>query len=214
MTSSKDECIVVFARTPLAGQSKTRLIPALGPEGAAELYAAFLEDWLPRCIATAPTIVYAADEHLDEYLKQAPWCPEVEVRRQCAGDLGVKMQHAFGETLDRFSRVLLVGSDLPLVPQGALREALGTLEENSLAFGPCEDGGYWCVAANTVPDFLGVRWSCEFTLADTLLRNPNAGLTSAHGDVDTPEDLRRLRKTLREEPSLAPATVKALQALL
>lgn len=214
IASMADECIVVFARTPAPGRSKTRLIPALGPQGAADLYAAFLQDWLPRCIATAPTIVYAADPNLEGYLQDQPWCPKVEVREQCPGDLGAKMHDALTRTLQEHAKVLLVGSDLPLVGASSLRHALSALEDHPLAFGPCEDGGYWCVAAREVPMFQGIRWSCEHTLGDTLAQNTKAGLVARHEDIDTPEDLLRLRSVLQKQPDLAPVTAAALRELL
>jgi rSAM/selenodomain-associated transferase 1 len=159
-------------------------------------------------------------------------------RADAFADLGVPAGHVSlqrGETLgdreravflDLFrrgaKRVLLIGSDLPLLTTAILSDAFGALDEQParVVLGPASDGGYYLLglAAPTVPDlFTGVRWSTKYTLMDTLRRcefeERRVAFLPLLDDMDTPEDLAGLRATLAATPGLAPNTAAALNGL-
>lgn len=200
--------LIVFARAPRPGRTKTRLIPALGADGAARLSAAFLEDVL----ATATEVPGLAPEL---------WCPSAEdaarftrARVQEGDDLGARMQHALADALRRAPAALLIGSDVPTLPARWLRDALAGLARAEVVVGPSSDGGYWLVGARgEAPDLSGaIRWSTRHALADTraALGARRVVTTRPWYDVDTPEDLRLLRLHLATRPAAAPRSARVL----
>jgi hypothetical protein len=197
--------LVIFARAPLAGQVKTRLIPALGPEGAAELYRCFLLDTFSQVVTTEATVMVATAEaaHLATVRALAEEAGlRVEVVVQEGEDLGERMLNAFRLALQSHGRAVIVGSDAPDLPWERVREALRLAGERDLVLGPCTDGGFYLIGVQAVRPrlFAGVRWGGTAVLAETLTRAQQMHLAVAlldpWYDVDRPEDLERLRSHL------------------
>ncbi len=184
--------IVLFAKAPIPGRVKTRLCPPLTPEQAAELHLQFA---LTAMKKLSSSFRAAADIELHTDVDSDAWRNlGVTVRLQCEGNLADRMLHAF-RTVGAPS--MIVGSDAPTLPVEYLQEILESPCDVTL--GPTEDGGYYAIACRApLPDavFLGVRWSSEFTLGDTVRAAKDCGLTVGLGrewwDVDNPEDLERL----------------------
>jgi rSAM/selenodomain-associated transferase 1 len=202
----KRAALIVFARAPVAGHTKTRLIPALGPARAAQLYRCFVLDTLEAARrAPADVTVAAADpQHLDCLRALAEEaCPEAAVIGQRGGDLGERIANAVREALGLgHPRAVVIGSDSPDLPPDRFREALDLAAERDLVLGPCSDGGYYLIGMHAaMPEvFGGIEWSSETVLADTIRRAQEIGASIAllepWQDVDTPEDLRALRARL------------------
>ena len=182
--------VVVFARYPTPGQAKTRLIPALGPEGAAATHRRLVE----RTIAA----VGASGLPLELRTTGAPaaafrdWLGPVISIDQGQGGLG--------ERLDRAGPpypVILIGADAPDLRPGHLRAAAQALARAPAAIGPAEDGGYWLLGlARAIPGvFDGVDWGTDAVFAQTLARLGAVGVEPAIlpelADLDRPEDLAR-----------------------
>lgn len=209
--------VAIFARPPRPGSTKTRLAPALGEEGAAALYRAFLADTVARCAsvdALEPSLWCAGDPDAPELVTLAGTLPR---RRQDGGDLGARMAGVLEALVGAAGRALIVGSDAPTLPAGYLRAAAEALERGvDAVLGPTADGGYYLVGARdrVPPLFDGVRWSSPHTLADTLARGRRARvdlrLLPPWYDVDTPRDLRLLRAHLAVAPAAAPRTSEHL----
>jgi len=176
--------VIVFARAPRAGRVKTRLIPLLGEQGAARLHARLLR----RALSTA---------------LQADLGP-VELwtmRRQRGADLGARMYHAFARSLRRAERVVLIGSDCPVLRGSDLRKAARWLAGGADAvFAPAEDGGYALIALRRVSPrlFQGMQWGGAQVMAQTRVRLAALGWRWRElplvWDVDRPEDYRRLER--------------------
>ena len=186
MTSRADTRtkIIVFARAPRAGRVKTRLIPLLGEQGAARLHA--------RLLRRALTTALEADLGPVEL-----WT----LRRQRGADLGARMYHAFARSLRRAERVVLIGSDCPVLRGRDLRKAARWLAGGADAvFAPAEDGGYALVALRRVSPrlFRGVEWGGAQVMAQTRARLAALGWRWRElplvWDVDRPEDYRRLER--------------------
>jgi rSAM/selenodomain-associated transferase 1 len=205
--------LIIFARAPLAGEVKTRLIPALGAEGAAELYRCFLLDTLAAAAGVeADAIVAAAEEGQVAAVRAlaAETCPRAEVIAQEGRDLGERMRNAFRLTLGSgYERAVILGSDAPSLPWERVREALRLAGERDVVLGPCLDGGYYLIGMHAVAPrlFEGIEWGGPTVLAETLRKAQELGLTVAQlepwYDVDTPQDLERLRAELAEEEGIA-----------
>jgi len=186
MTSRADTRtkIIVFARAPRAGRVKTRLVPLLGEQGAARLHA--------RLLRRALTTALEADLGPVEL-----WT----LRRQRGADLGARMYHAFARSLRRAERVVLIGSDCPVLRGRDLRKAARWLAGGADAvFAPAEDGGYALVALRRVSPrlFRGVEWGGAQVMAQTRARLAALGWRWRElplvWDVDRPEDYRRLER--------------------
>lgn len=178
--------VLVFAREPRAGRVKTRLIPLLGPAGAARLHTRLVR----RALATARAARLGRVER---------W----GLRRQRGADLGARMLHAFRQGLRRAERVILIGADCPVLAARDLRRAARWLAGGADAvFAPAEDGGYALIALRRVSPrlFEDIPWGGAQVMAQTRARLAALGWRwrelATVWDVDRPEDVRRLA-TLR-----------------
>jgi len=200
--------LVVFAKTPEPGRAKTRLAPRLSPEAAAGLARAFLLDVLavaervPECDRT---LCYTPRGTRDAMAALAG--PVWRLRLQRGRDLGERLSHAFASRLRTpKDRVVIIGSDSPLLPQERVEEAFAALEQSDLVIGPCDDGGYYLIGLRRwVPALLaGIRWSTDLAFADTVTNANWLGLSRAilesHYDVDDFGGLQRLIDDLRSSP--------------
>lgn len=206
--------LIIFAKQPLPGAVKTRLVPPLSPEDAAELYACMLQDTLAlaqQLVGITPFIFYQDSPGAADYF--ATVAPGVAATRQEGEDLGERMQRAFTEIFSRgFSEVAIIGSDAPDLPAEYVYEAFTQLEyeHTDVVIGPAADGGYYLLALKRVwaELFTAIPWSSADVLAATLARAGDAQLGVARlplwYDLDTPEELKRA--ALRGEQSPAVMT--------
>ncbi|MDH5526770.1 MAG: TIGR04282 family arsenosugar biosynthesis glycosyltransferase [Nitrospirota bacterium] len=220
--------LIIFAREPEPGAVKTRLIPALGADGAAALYAAFVTDMVTRMARRFETVLSVAPgPRGTPFLHQLAADTGVTLVDQPGGDLGDRMAEALHRELSTGAgAALLIGTDLPTLPEAHLLEAETRLQHHPLVFGPASDGGYWLAGASAAartrwhravsPLFApGIPWSTGTVLRDTLRRATTLrpALAPCWYDVDDPHDLPRLLRWLRQAPPEAlPATRAALAA--
>ena len=213
--------IAVMAKAPRPGLAKTRLIPALGAEGAARLARAFLIDSAALAQRAARASGGAA------YVLATPDAAAAELAAltglaalpQGGGDLGARIVAAFAGMFARgHAPVLLLGADTPCLPAAQVRAALALARAapRSAVFGPSGDGGYWAVALSApAPSlFENIAWGTASVLSATRERAARTGialhLAPAWDDVDEPSDLARLAERLAADPEAAPATRAAL----
>jgi hypothetical protein len=227
-----DCALAVFGRAPVSGVAKTRLARAtgaggvaLGPEGAARLYAAFLGDTLATAarvgaMGRLDVALWVAGAIDDATLAAVPGVAGLSRVAQPELDLGARMRAALDAGVASHGRALVVGSDAPTLPSDILVSACDALAHADLVLVPAADGGYVLVGARAplpAEVFAGVRFSTRHALADTLAGTRRAGLSVAcvapWYDVDTPEDLRLLRLHLALAPDAAPHTARALRDL-
>ena len=188
-----DSLIIVFARAPVAGQVKTRLIPRLGAQGAARLQRRLIHAALRTAGAVGRVELHVTRPH--SWLRGLG----VPLRLQRGRDLGERMYHA----LRGWRRTVLIGSDAPALRAADLRRALRLLRGGTdVVLAPAEDGGYALIAARRIDArvFAGIRWGTDEVLARTLDNLRRCGLSHrllrTVWDVDRPADFDRLR-TLR-----------------
>ncbi len=220
--------LLLFARAPVAGRVKTRLVPALGAARAGDLYRAFLEDAARayRGRGLWESVLYAEGGALGPSLAEI--FPDPWVRRpQSDGDLGRRLTDAFeNEFGSEAPSCVAVGADHPALPAARLAELFAALREGwDAALVPAEDGGYCAIGLRReVPPrvvFEGIAWSTSEVLEQTITRLASAGLRhrllEPGYDVDRPEDLDRLRRDLAgRDPSAEDypaATARVLASL-
>lgn len=195
--------LLVFARAPVPGQAKTRLIPALGQAGAAELHARLVRHTLRQAMAAdvGPVRLCCAPDDRHPFFAECARDFGVVLLIQRGDDLGQRMAHALAAGLRTCRHVLLVGTDCPALGPVILREAVRGLEDNTAVFVPAQDGGYALVGVRDAvpPIFAGVSWGSAAVMAQTrrLLRAQSVRWHELppHADIDTPRDLRRLKRT-------------------
>lgn len=211
--------IGVMAKDPRPGLAKTRLIPALGPEGAAMLARAFLEDSAALVRGVADAYVIASPDEACDTLSELTGLPTLP---QGEGDLGVRIVSAFAALFARgHAPVFLIGADTPTLPRTHLEAALALLSEQPerAVFGPTGDGGYWSVGLSAPRPalFEDIAWSTPQVLADTQRAATRAGIAVALAppwhDIDEPADLEILARQLAADTAAAPATRAALARL-
>lgn len=182
--------MIVFARAPVPGRAKTRLIPALGAGGAARLQRRMTTRTV--AMAGAPEVHGTAPHGYFRSLR-AP------LRLQKGRDLGERMHRAIERGLRRHRAVILIGTDCPVLNARDLSRAARLLCSRDVVLAPAEDGGYALVGMSRpcAAIFEGIEWGSGSVLRETIVRMDRAGLRwgllRTVWDVDRPEDLERLR---------------------
>jgi rSAM/selenodomain-associated transferase 1 len=184
--------IIVFAKAPVAGRAKTRLVPRLGEWNAARLH----ERMAAHALRTAAGAGCGPVElHITEAHSRLPWH-----RLQRGADLGARMHRAFARALRKHRRVLLIGADCPDLTSRDLQRAERYLRAGyDAVLAPAEDGGYALIALRRASPrlFHGIDWGGRDVYGETLRRLDRLGWRwkslRTVWDVDRPEDLDRLR---------------------
>ncbi|MEO1339985.1 MAG: TIGR04282 family arsenosugar biosynthesis glycosyltransferase [Cyanobacteria bacterium J06635_13] len=192
------ETLIIFSRYPEPGKTKTRMIPALGAVGAAELQRAMTEHTLKTAIALSAsrqtkTEVHFAGGNLE--LMQQWLGQDVTYVTQAKGDLGAKMRSAFAGALANSQRVVIIGIDCPDIDCQILTQAFEALKDRDLVLGVAEDGGYYLIGLNRpiVELFENISWGTGQVLDQTKAIAEQLKLKTHYlttlPDVDRPEDL-------------------------
>lgn len=193
--------VAVFAKAPVAGHVKTRLVPALGAAGAARLHAALVRHALATAAAAGLDGVelWAAPPGDDGFLRACAAEFDARLHVQQGGDLGERMAFAMAAAHAAGHRLVLIGSDCPALAAADLRAAAAALDDCDVAIAPAEDGGYVLVAmaAPHAQAFHGIDWGSACVMRQTRERLGAAGIAwrelPGSWDVDRPDDLARLR---------------------
>jgi rSAM/selenodomain-associated transferase 1 len=196
--------LLVVAKQPAAGQTKTRLCPPLTGATAAALYECFLRDTLEimRSVPTAtPGIVYLPAAAVGYFRDLAP---DFRLTLQEGADLGERLDNLLTTALAQGATASVVmDSDSPTLPVAYVSEAFSRLQEGAdVVLGPCDDGGYYLIGLKQPQPRLlrEVQMSTPTVLRDTLAIAEELGLRVAllptWYDVDTAAELQRLRQEL------------------
>ncbi len=208
--------LILFTRYPEPGTTKTRLIPVLGPEGAAEFQRRLTERAARAAAATQSqrglSIEVRHSGGTETGMRQ--WLGEgFRYRPQGQGDVGARMQACIRAAFEEGAeRVVLIGADIPDLTPAVLIQAFDALARHDLVFGPAADGGYYLVGATaagfqTSSAYLGpgITWGAPDVLARTLAMVRDAPLTcmllETLADVDGPEDLPGALRALGRQRS-------------
>lgn len=213
--------LAVMAKAPVAGQVKTRLLPVLTPEEAAELSRALLVDQLNHLSGLKSADLYLAFTPDDARASMAELASApFRLFAQEGDDLGARMNGVFDWLRAQGHRnMVLIGGDLAPVPLRNLAEAFTALEVagERVVLGPSRDGGYYLVGMNrsTPQIFDGMTWSHDRVLAQTTAKLSASKiefhLLPTWFDIDTVDDLRRMKSQL--PPDCASAMKLTLEFL-
>lgn len=192
--------IIIFAKAPVPGLAKTRLIPALGADGAAALAERLLRHAAAAAVAArlgAVELCVTPDPSHRCFLQLAAQ-HGLQLVGQGDGDLGQRMHHALQRALLVHRQVLLMGADAPALDAALLRQAATALNTHDAVFVPALDGGYALVGLRQAQPtlFEDMTWSTAHVMQDTRDRARAAGLswveTAPVADIDVPADLQHL----------------------
>ena len=204
----REEAIVlVVAKAPVPGRVKTRLAAAIGPDRAAALGRAMLLDTLDGCRHEVPAVGVLCAKGDDVVMLAELAGPGAPVVVQEETGLGDALHSGVRHALARGGFALLVSSDIPGTPPGALRRAVESLAGGvDVVLGPCHDGGYWLIGVREQHPrlFDGIPWSTKAVLEATLARCRELSLEvrvlEPWRDVDTMDDVAALADGLETLP--------------
>lgn len=200
MDRKRQARLILFTRYPEPGRAKTRLIPALGAEGAAALQRRMSETIVTRMVRFAGNYPAGLEIRYTDGNQQAmaAWLSrDIPCLDQGKGGLGDRLRRAFAHAFAQGSpQVVVIGADCPGLGPALFAQAFAALESQDLVLGPAMDGGYYLVGLNRpVPAlFAGIPWGTGEVLAATLKQahelNLSTHLLEPLADVDRQEDLR------------------------
>ena len=197
--------VIVFAKEPLAGQVKTRLLTQLSAERALALHIAMLK-WVCGQIRRSqlcPIALYVTSN--PQHKAFLSLCNKKDIYTQSGDDLGAKMANAAEQCLLQpdVDKVLLVGADCPAIDGNYIHQAIAALDAgNQVVIGPASDGGYVLLGLQSVYSelFENINWGSDKVLSQTTAGLAATGrayhLLPTLWDVDRPEDLSRLKTEL------------------
>lgn len=222
MTSQPENVLIVVAKKPVPGNTKTRLCPPLNFEQAAELYECFLRDtldlmrrvpgvihwvgYLPGEVRTSPSLNSQSGKEIDAdsasiaYFHQL--APDMQLVCQLGASLGDRLDHLLTQALHNGAgRAVVMDSDSPTLPPEYLSQAFEKLQENDVVLGPTRDGGYYLIGMKKPhPYLLEVQMSTPNVLSDTLALankfNLKVSLLPEWYDIDTVAELNQLHSEL------------------
>ncbi len=191
--------LFLFTRFPQPGQTKTRLIPALGASGAADLQRQMTEHLLRRFRGFCQGRQIALEVHFagGTMAQMRRWLGDAAVLKpQSEGDLGDRLKFALHQGFTTgLQRIIVIGSDCPDISEVQIARALTFLESHDVVLGPALDGGYYLIGLNRLylPLFESIPWSTAQVLERTRAIAHQSGLSLAQlnplSDIDRPEDL-------------------------
>ncbi len=210
--------LVIIARYPEPGKTKTRLGRVIGDREVAELYQAFLTDLVHKfggnpaydlCWTYTPaqcdyqTLIHTLAPATAQQMRYFP---------QQGSELGERLHHVFQWADEQgYQRALVLGSDTPQVTPATISKAIAALDTSDVVLGPAEDGGYYLLGMHHAHDlFSGIPMSTsavlEMTIAAARHQQLSVQLVDTLFDIDEFPDLQRLARLLEDDSTLAPAT--------
>jgi len=199
-----DSALVVMAKQPVPGRTKTRLCPPFTAEKAAHLAEALLRDTLQLAAAIeALQLAVAITPPQSEYYFRQIAPPGALLLPVEGANIGICLDKALSALLDLgFEKAIALNADGPSLPPDYLCQAFRSLDSHDLVLGPGEDGGYYLIGLKRKCSelFEGIPWSTHKVLAATLAQTEKVGwtvaLTPPWYDIDLPDDVQRLRQEL------------------
>jgi len=199
-----DTVLLIFAKAPVPGRVKTRLIPFLGKEGACELYAHMATNIVSHLSASflCPVHLCCQPDTSHIFFRGHARRQYVEVESQTGSDLGARMHNAIAHGLKKYQKAIVIGTDCPDYSVEYIEEAIQQLDVIDVVVGPAYDGGFVLIGMKKAHAsiFYKVEWGGENVLQTTRRNIATQRLTlnllSPLHDIDTVEDLKYISVTL------------------
>jgi uncharacterized protein len=208
LSLDQNRTLIIFTRYPTPGKVKTRLIPAVGAEGAALLHRKMTIQVLDRSRALQSDLPVTITVHFDgdNYQQMSDWLgTDLIYQPQGEGDVGARMARSFATACQQNCSVVLIGTDCPELTTEILAQAFELLQSGrDLVLGGAVDGGYYLIGMGEYhPElFVDINWSTDRVLSQTVAianrLNLSIGYLPTLTDIDRPEDLSILTQNLAE----------------
>jgi len=177
---AQDAVLVIMAKRPAVGRTKTRLCPPLTPTQAAALYEAMLRDTIElvaQLEGVQLAIAVTPPEATSAFLHMSP--PDTLLLPVAGADIGDCLNKVLSDLLaSGHSRAMALNSDGPTLPSSHLRQAVAELDDADVVLGPSEDGGYYLIGLKEPQPglFQDIEWSTERVTSQTLVRAESLAL--------------------------------------
>ena len=202
---SPDARLIVFAKAPVAGKAKTRLIPALGAGGAAALHSRLVTHTLTTVTSAAfcPVQLWCAPDTTHPFFDRCKNNFPITLHQQQGNDLGERMAHAINHNLQQGFISVIIGTDCPALTASDFEQVLTHLHSGTdIVLAPASDGGYVLMGLTRFSPvlFSEIRWGTDEVLATTheriaTLQWPLIELDTFQ-DIDRPQDLPEAERLL------------------
>ena len=210
----------MFVKSAERGMVKSRLAASVGEDVALDLYKCFVSDLMEMLRQGGyPFEIFFYPP--DARQEVAQWLgDEHALTPQKGNDLGERIKNAFELVFSQgFRNALLIGSDIPDLPNLLIDEALEALKDYDAVVGPSHDGGYYLIAFRQdtflAQVFSGITWGTSEVFEQTMEILRKANLTvhtlPVWGDIDTIDDLKALFQDSRNKPFVESATIKYIE---
>ena len=205
MSASCRKRLIIFTRYPEPGTTKTRMIPELGAEGAADLQRRMTD----HLVAKVKTLIEQRSVKVEirfdggsQRLMREWLGPSFTYGHQGQGHIGRRMHRALVDGFQNGDRsIVIIGSDIPDISTTIINRAFQELEKTNLVLGPAGDGGYYLIGMHKTDQFQaypelfgGINWGTNQVLTQTIATANQLGmgyaLLDTLQDVDRPEDLQ------------------------
>ncbi|VAX37370.1 hypothetical protein MNBD_UNCLBAC01-900 [hydrothermal vent metagenome] len=193
--------LIIFAREPKDGKTKTRLLKDLDVKTVTQLYKTFLRKTFAIAKGTPNTehfIYYAGTGSSIPFLRK--YKNSFILRRQIGDNLGIRMHHAFTYcSKQKFNKIILIGTDCLTLTTQDIQKAFDKLNRYDCVLGPAKDGGYYLIGLNHPQKklFENIPWSTDSVLMQTIKQlqslKKTYSLLRKQEDIDTIESLKRYK---------------------
>ncbi|EPC01146.1 hypothetical protein L861_11265 [Litchfieldella anticariensis FP35 = DSM 16096] len=199
--------LAILAKAPLLGRVKTRLIPYLGEQDAAQLHEQLLRQTLVvalKATSAERIVLWTALDHAHPLFLELAEHHGIALLPQPEGDLGLRIHHAL---LSMPGPGLVIGSDCPVLSPALLSHCWGALQNADGVFLPAQDGGYALVGTHhsNIRLFENIDWGTEHVMSQTRQRAQELDwdivCPAEVWDVDRPEDVERWVLSCKEPPN-------------
>ncbi|MHB1676199.1 MAG: TIGR04282 family arsenosugar biosynthesis glycosyltransferase [Sulfuriferula sp.] len=192
--------IVIFTKAPQSGFAKTRLIPALGVQGAADLAQLMFTHTVTEALAAqvGPVELCVTPAAADAAWGTLAIPDTIQWSDQGEGDLGTRLARTTQRVIDGGESILLIGTDCPELTANHLQQAANTLQYFDSTLIPTADGGYVLLGLNHFHPFIfsNIAWSTDTVAFETLCRIGQLRWSVTNQpmlhDIDEPDDLKWL----------------------
>ena len=190
----------IFAKAPIVGKVKTRLKDAIGVLAAADLHKQLVRHCLQKFSHIFEVQLWCYPDEFHPFFIECKTEFDINLYRQQGNDLGERMAIALNSMNP--NPTILIGTDCPSLTVATLQDSFAALQQHQVVLGPAEDGGYVLIGMQQqFPElFTDISWGSSLVLEATRSRLSDLNLkwyeTTIQWDVDRPQDLIRLKKTI------------------
>ena len=226
MSKRLRECLMIFTRYPVPGTTKTRMIPALGADGAADLQRQMTQHLISKVTHLIEQQALAVEIRFEggSQALMRDWLgPSFCYRHQGGGNIGRRMQRALADGFQAgYTAIVIIGSDIPDISNAIILQAFKALQKNRLVLGPADDGGYYLIGMHIADAhralselFEAVNWGTNTVLSQTIAAAERLGmayvLLDTLTDVDHPREIEIWHRALQANaPLTAPKRISII----